>query len=58
MSNRVSGIERGKRKLNGVQTTGREYNNLSEPHFEIRRTNNVAIVMRDHTTLMTDPLPA
>lgn len=54
MSNKASGIGPGERQLNGVQTTGRDYANLSEPSFEIRRTNNVAIAMRDHTVLMAD----
>jgi putative CocE/NonD family hydrolase len=54
MAAKTSGIGPGERKLNGAQTTGRDYTNLSEPSFEIRRTNNIVIVTRDHTTLMAD----
>ncbi len=42
------------RRLNGPQTTGRDYRNLSEPHYHTRRDNNVAIGMRDGTALMAD----
>src|SRR3982751_1974170 len=41
-------------RLNGPQTTGREYRNLSEPRHESRRENNVAIAMRDGTRLLAD----
>jgi hypothetical protein len=37
-----------------VQTTGREYRNLSEPSFRIRRTNNVGVTVRDGTILLAD----
>ncbi|CAN5670743.1 CocE/NonD family hydrolase [soil metagenome] len=42
------------RQLNGPQTTGREYRNLSLAEHRIRRENNVAIPVRDGTTLMAD----
>jgi predicted acyl esterase len=42
------------RRLNGPQTTGRDYRNLSEPQYHTRRDDNVAIAMRDGTTLMAD----
>ena len=42
------------RQLNGPQTTGRDYRQLSEPEFDIRHDNNVAITMRDGTALMAD----
>jgi predicted acyl esterase len=42
------------RRLNGPQTTGRDYRNLSEPQYHTRRDNNVAIGMRDGTALMAD----
>jgi uncharacterized protein len=42
------------RQLNGPQTTGREYHNLSEPRHALRRENNVSIPMRDGTALMAD----
>jgi len=41
-------------RLNGPQTTGRDYRNLSEPQYHTRRDNNVAIAMRDGTPLMAD----
>ncbi|RUP00938.1 MAG: CocE/NonD family hydrolase [Mycobacterium sp.] len=40
--------------LNGPQTTGREYRNLSEPQYRRRRDDNVPIAMRDGTTLLAD----
>ncbi len=42
------------RELNGPQTTGREYRNLSSPQFEIRHVNNVRVPMRDHVALLAD----
>jgi putative CocE/NonD family hydrolase len=50
----VSGLAPGQRHLNGIQTTGREYRNLSEPAFAMRRTNNIGITMRDGTELLAD----
>jgi predicted acyl esterase len=41
-------------RLNGPQNTGRDYRNLSEPQYHTRRDHNVAIAMRDGTTLMAD----
>lgn len=40
--------------LNGPQTTGRQYRNLSEPLYGSRRDINTAIAMRDGTTLLAD----
>lgn len=40
--------------LNGPQTTGREYRNLSEPQYRSRRDCNVPVAMRDGTTLLAD----
>ncbi|WP_055405210.1 MULTISPECIES: CocE/NonD family hydrolase, partial [unclassified Mycobacterium] len=40
--------------LNGPQTTGREYRNLSEPQYATRTDINEAITMRDGTTLLAD----
>ena len=54
MSVEASGIGSGERRLNGVQTSGRDYRNLSEPEFAMRRTNDVCVAMRDGTTLMAD----
>ena len=42
------------RQLNGPQSTGRDYRQLSEPEFDMRHDNNVAITMRDGTALMAD----
>jgi hypothetical protein len=56
MSSPVAGVEPGQRHLNGVQTTGRDYRNLSEPVFAMRRTDNVEIRMRDGTILLADLL--
>lgn len=40
--------------LNGPQTTGREFRNLSEPRYTSRRDNNVVVTMRDGTALLAD----
>ncbi len=40
--------------LNGPQTTGRDYRNLSEPQYTPRRDLNVAIPMRDGISLLAD----
>lgn len=40
--------------LNGPQTTGRDYRNLSEPQYRCRRENNVPVAMRDGVTLLAD----
>jgi len=42
------------RQLNGPQTTGRDYRNLSEPRYGLQHDNNVAVAMRDGTALMAD----
>ena len=54
MRPKVAGIEPGQRHLNGTQTTGRDYRNLSAPEFATRRINNVGIAVRDGTVLMSD----
>lgn len=51
---RVSGIEPGQRQLNGPQTTGRDYRNLSEPQHGIHHDMNVEAEMRDGITLLAD----
>jgi predicted acyl esterase len=52
---KAAGTQPGQRQLNGPQTTGRTYANLSEPEFEIDTTNaNVRIPMRDGVELMAD----
>ncbi|MGD1109583.1 MAG: CocE/NonD family hydrolase, partial [Mycobacterium sp.] len=53
-SKRVAGIERGQRQLNGPQTSGREFHNLSEPRYRTHRHLNVKIPMRDGIELLAD----
>ena len=50
----ASGIEPGQRRLNNIQTTGRDYRNVTEPSFRIARTNDVSIEVRDGTKLLGD----
>jgi predicted acyl esterase len=49
-----SGIEPGQRHLNGPQTTGREYRNLSQPAHTMAEDDDVAVPMRDGVTLLAD----
>ncbi|MGZ6799574.1 MAG: CocE/NonD family hydrolase [Mycobacteriaceae bacterium] len=49
-----AGIGAGERKLNGPQTTGREYRNLSEPAFARTADLDVAAAMRDGVSLLVD----
>jgi predicted acyl esterase len=53
-SPRVAGTSPGQRQLNGPQTTGREYRNLSTPDFAARSDLDVAIPMRDGIELLAD----
>ena len=41
-------------ELNGPQTTGRTYRNLSEPSHAVRHDVNVGVAMRDGVTLLAD----
>jgi predicted acyl esterase len=50
----ASGIEPGQRRLNGPQTTGREYRNLSQPTHAMAHEDDVAVPMRDGITLLAD----
>src|ERR1700710_2652764 len=50
----VAGTEPGQRRLNGPQTTGRDYRNLSEPDYEILCERDVKVPMRDGTVLLAD----
>src|ERR1700761_5099475 len=50
----VAGIEPGQRQLNGPQTTGRDYRNLSLPRHEMPRDDDVAVPMRDGVVLLAD----
>jgi putative CocE/NonD family hydrolase len=54
MKQSVSGNELGQRQLNGPQTTGRAYRNLSQPAYEMAREDDVAVPMRDGVTLLAD----
>ncbi|HTV37410.1 MAG TPA: CocE/NonD family hydrolase, partial [Xanthobacteraceae bacterium] len=52
---KTAGIGDGERALNGPQTTGRTYSNLSAPEFHIDDSRmNVAIPVRDGTELLAD----
>ncbi len=42
------------KQLNGPQTTGRDYRNLSAARHHVRHDDNVAIAVRDGTTLLAD----
>jgi len=50
----VSGIEPGQRQLNGPQTTGRDYRNLSQPQYAMELDEDVAVPMRDRIDLLAD----
>jgi uncharacterized protein len=54
VSETVSGIDRGQRQLNGPQTSGRDYHNLSEPQHKTTRDFDVAVAMRDGVNLLAD----
>jgi hypothetical protein len=43
----VSGTEPGQWQLNGPQTSGRDYRNLSKRQYEMTRDDDVAVMMRD-----------
>ena len=51
---KVAGVEAGQRRLNGPQTTGRDYRNLSEPAYASRCDEDVTVRMRDGTQLLAD----
>jgi uncharacterized protein len=51
---RASGIEPGQRQLNGPQTTGRTYRNLSEATHDRHCDEDVTVPMRDGVTLLAD----
>src|SRR5690348_12182816 len=51
---KASGTEPGQRRLNGPQTTGREYRNLSQPQYEMRVDENQQAQMRDGVALLAD----
>jgi predicted acyl esterase len=49
-----SGVGPGQRRLNGPQTTGREYRNLSQPTHAMASDDDVAVPMRDGVMLLAD----
>ena len=49
-----SGLGPGQRRLNGPQTTGREYRNFSQPTHAMAQDDDVAVAMRDGVTLLVD----
>ena len=51
---KASGLERGQRHLNGPQTTGRDYRNLSQPSHAMVRDDDVPVPMRDGVSLLAD----
>jgi predicted acyl esterase len=50
----ASGIEPGQRRLNGPQTTGREYRKLSQPTHLMSQDEDVGVPMRDGINLRAD----
>jgi uncharacterized protein len=54
MASKVSGIEPGQRRLNGTQTTGREYKDLSTPDYGMTHDFDVEAPMRDGIHLLAD----
>jgi uncharacterized protein len=54
MRPKVSGIELGQRQLNGPQTTGREYRNLSQPTYSMAEDDDVEAPLRDGVHLLVD----
>ena len=54
MASKVSGIEPGQRQLNGTQTTGRDYRELSTPDHATTQDDDVAVPMRDGINLLAD----
>ncbi|WP_067476229.1 CocE/NonD family hydrolase [Nocardia amamiensis] len=54
MATKVAGVEPGQRQLNGPQTTGRQYRNLSPALHGRTREDNVPVPVRDGTRLLAD----
>lgn len=50
----TAGFEPGQRRLNGPQTTGRVYRNLSKPAYTATRDDDVRVPMRDGVDLLAD----
>jgi uncharacterized protein len=54
MRPQVSGVEPGQRHLNGPQTTGREFRNLSQPTYTMMEDDDVEAPMRDGVHLLVE----
>jgi predicted acyl esterase len=54
MTKSVAGTAPGQRQLNGPQTSGRDYRNLSEPGHATTRDDDVVVPMRDGVNLLAD----
>jgi hypothetical protein len=50
----TSGTEPGQRHLNGIQTSGLDFRNLSKPAYDVVFEKNVIVEARDGVRLMTD----
>ena len=50
----AAGVEPGQRRLNGPQTSGRDYRDLSRVEFRMRHDRDVRIALRDGTVLLAD----
>jgi predicted acyl esterase len=55
-ASKASGVERGQRRLNGPQTTGRQYRELSPAGHAVTRQDNMPVPVRDGTRLLADVL--
>ncbi|WP_433734069.1 CocE/NonD family hydrolase [Nocardia sp. CA-129566] len=51
---KAAGVESGQRQLNGPQTTGRQYQNLSPALHGTIREDNMPVPVRDGTELLAD----
>ena len=54
IASKVAGTEPGQRQLNGPQTTGRDYRNVSEPIHRSVADADVAVGLRDGINLLAD----
>jgi uncharacterized protein len=54
MASKVSGIDPGQRQLNGTQTSGRTYRELSTPDYGMTQDDDVVVPMRDGINLLAD----
>src|SRR6195256_944068 len=50
----AAGVEPGQRRLNGPQTTGRDFRNLSQPQYQMVRDDDVTVPLRDGVRLLAD----